>query len=96
MESSKQLFQQRTEEVKIFRELIVHPAMKIALLHAQAEMMQYGLSSEQMSGARQFVAVLTNLGENDPPSTYPVKQLEVMDQPMQIPNRDQPQTKKKK
>lgn len=79
MESPKQLFQQHTESVKAFRELIAHPAMKVALLHAQAELIQYRLTPEQLSGARQFISVLCNLGENEPPQHYPVKQLEVMD-----------------
>lgn len=77
--SPKQQFQTiHVEHAKRFGELVADPSVRVAMTSAFAELQFGGVTTEEMNGAKKFIAIFAGLAENEPVRKMPIKALKTI------------------
>lgn len=74
--SPKDQFQSfHKDDADAFAKTIGEPHVQMAMLHAFAELASGGATTEQLAGARTFIAILNKISDPVKISTLPTKEL---------------------
>lgn len=77
--SPKSQFQSLHKEYcDAFCKLITEPAMRVGLTSAFAQLQFGGVTTEEMNGAKKFIAILAALGEPPASNHLPSKELKTL------------------